>query len=351
MTSGDDGEQRDARALISINIKFQDFLGLSKPANRLAKAIERGVGTTLGAFVSTASRLAQPFLRKLDAEADSAALVTYVDALKKSGLVVTNADVELQARGFARLRLDAVRHQVNRETVSQLAITDFVEGREEQKTGAAPDSDLSSDWLDQYWRFAEAVSDLTMQRAWARVLAREASRPGTFSLRCLAMLSTMSRREAELIAALARMTYEVAAPTAFGVDHGVITSARSSAGQKWTKEVAASLEARLRECIPRGKDLLRPIGIVTQSGWAHTVLASPDANDEVAIRIADRTLRVRDLPMPSTLRGPAKHLGNGVELTEVGWEIMQIVRPEADERYIAVLVEIYETQGCTVSLE
>lgn len=335
------GEDDKPRALI--NISVTDIFGLSKAGETLAKAIERGTGRAATALAKGAARLTYPFLLKRDTEAEVAAASAYVDMLKGKGLIATDAEIELRGRAIARITTETIRQQANREAVARLAIADHVE---DTRAGHARESagETSIDWVDAFWRHAENVSDEGMQRAWAHVLAREARKPGTFSLRALSLLSTLSHREAEAIVAIARIAYEIRSRASSGFDHGVITAFRHTAGPQWTPEIEHAFDARLRKQVPVVADMLEPIGIFRESGYAHTALAMPD-NDEVAVRIADRVLLIRGLPEVDGLKG---HLGSGHGITDVGWELMQIARPTADAAYVETLKVAYEKQGCNV---
>jgi hypothetical protein len=61
---------------------------------------------------------------------------------------------------------------------------------------ADPDA-IDDDWLIYHLEKARLVSNADMQRLWAKVLAGEANKPGSFSKRSLDFLSTLERREAE----------------------------------------------------------------------------------------------------------------------------------------------------------
>jgi hypothetical protein len=62
--------------------------------------------------------------------------------------------------------------------------------------------DLSPDWMSRFLDSCQHVSEEDMQTMWARVLAREATRPGTFSLRTVDLIRGLSRAEAQRITQL-----------------------------------------------------------------------------------------------------------------------------------------------------
>ena len=56
------------------------------------------------------------------------------------------------------------------------------------------------DWFNRYITLAEDVSNKTMQDLWAKILAGELSRPGSYSLKALKVFRDMSITDAKLLA-------------------------------------------------------------------------------------------------------------------------------------------------------
>jgi hypothetical protein len=74
------------------------------------------------------------------------------------------------------------------------------------ENGEAPAESAATtaeDWIDKFWSDAELVSDDMLQEIYARILATEATSPGTCSLRTLRVLRYLDRRAAENFAKLA----------------------------------------------------------------------------------------------------------------------------------------------------
>lgn len=64
---------------------------------------------------------------------------------------------------------------------------------------AVSDEPVHPDWFSRWRDGAQDVSDEEVQRLWARALAGEAQKPGSYSLRTLDFLRSVSKRDAELI--------------------------------------------------------------------------------------------------------------------------------------------------------
>lgn len=63
----------------------------------------------------------------------------------------------------------------------------------------ASEEPVDDDWLSAWRDHVGKVSNVDLQRLWGRVLAGEVTTPGTYSLRTLEFLRTLSKAEAELI--------------------------------------------------------------------------------------------------------------------------------------------------------
>jgi hypothetical protein len=61
-------------------------------------------------------------------------------------------------------------------------------------------ADIEDDWLNFYAKLAEDKSSAELQQLFGRILAGEIRKPGSFSLRTLQLVSTLSKEDAEAIA-------------------------------------------------------------------------------------------------------------------------------------------------------
>ena len=176
-------------------VQITDLFGLSRSADRLVAAIERGVGKLLG-----------PLQKTRETKADISAFKNWNVALKKAGMRPTAADLTIEDRAVVRLFAEEVRHQENREAIALQAANEYrhtLSDMPEIPT-AAPVG--GNGWLDRFWRLAQDVTDADMQAVWGRVLARQTSGVSKHSARCLEALSMLSREEAQFLEHLATVT-------------------------------------------------------------------------------------------------------------------------------------------------
>lgn len=98
----------------------------------------------------------------------------------------------LEDRTIRRERLNSLRKQQNMEHIIQKALSYC----SSDESSARPDQD----WFNSYINLAEDISNQTMQDLWAKILAGEIAKSGTYSLKALQVFRTMSINDAKLLA-------------------------------------------------------------------------------------------------------------------------------------------------------
>ncbi len=68
-------------------------------------------------------------------------------------------------------------------------------------------ADFNIDWYTRFYESASGISDEEMQRLWAKLLAGEIRRPGSFSLRTIETLKNLSASEAKAFSAISNAVY------------------------------------------------------------------------------------------------------------------------------------------------
>lgn len=126
---------------------------------------------------------------------------TETTSAKETELIEAVAEDYIAAMRAGRVSpsdLIALEHQINLEQISRIALEEAA-----KMEGASADKEpIDKDWFSQWRNRAKDVSDEEMQRLWAKALAGEAQRKGSFSIHSLDFLSRMSREDAELIGKL-----------------------------------------------------------------------------------------------------------------------------------------------------
>jgi hypothetical protein len=108
-----------------------------------------------------------------------------------------------------------VRKQINIEQITAQAI--------DALPMDAKVDDLQEDWIVHFFKQCETVSDKEMQSVWSRLLAGEATSPGTFSKRTVDFISSIDKSEAALFTKFCQFVWLIGEPTPviFDVDDSV----------------------------------------------------------------------------------------------------------------------------------
>ncbi|WP_436199995.1 DUF2806 domain-containing protein [Astrobacterium formosum] len=115
----------------------------------------------------------------------------------------------LKQRALGKIALDELvqsqedkRKLANRASVVQIAFDDLAS---EHASTDAP-SEIEDDWLNVFARISEDKSSEELQVLFGRILAGEIRRPGSFSLRTIQIMATISKQDAERLSTLLSFT-------------------------------------------------------------------------------------------------------------------------------------------------
>ncbi|MEO7463869.1 MAG: DUF2806 domain-containing protein [Nitrosospira sp.] len=105
----------------------------------------------------------------------------------------------LQQSGFQRLIYQEGKKQENIESITA------------QAAAMLPDhaqvEDLDEDWIANFFKQCDTVSNKEMQSLWAKLLSGEATRSGTFSKRAINLVSSIGKSEADLFTDLCQFNW------------------------------------------------------------------------------------------------------------------------------------------------
>ncbi|MBT1443691.1 TIGR03899 family protein [Shewanella sp. JM162201] len=101
------------------------------------------------------------------------------------------SNVSVAERAAFRYRKLQAQYQANVEAIYAMAI--------KYTPSDVVGSDPDPDWLYQFFEMAEKIHNRRMQELWARILAKELTEPGNFSLRTLETLCRLTWREAQTL--------------------------------------------------------------------------------------------------------------------------------------------------------
>ncbi|MGJ5009484.1 DUF2806 domain-containing protein [Bradyrhizobium oligotrophicum] len=307
-------------------VRVTDLFGASKPLEQLVSAIERGVGNLL-----------RPIQKRRETKVDIASYEDWNEALKRTGLEASRAELTLGERATVRVTAEHARTQRNREAVAVQAISDYRnsvanEGHDESGAGNA----INAEWLDRFWRLSENVSDTQMQEVWGRVLSRKARGAAQYSARCLEALSLLSRDEAIKLERLSRFVMSARSGGIqthfFLLDPKQFPNDRANELAKEIMKIVGALH----------RSIFGPAGLYVDSGsgWLQ----------DVAVDVADGIADVSIARIPYVIRFPGNKdcisgIGSGLGITPLGAEIFSIIETQPERAYVEKLSEALSIYG------
>jgi hypothetical protein len=169
--------------------------GTTAIPNSVAKLIDT-IGAQIGLFLEPTH-----IRRKGKAEADvtvakAKAAADSVIVELKNRLVVQ----DIQDRADERIRRRETKRQKNIEAIAAQAARELPESASEEP--------VDDDWITQFFNHCQDVSNEQMQHLWARLLAGEVVKPGSFSLRTLALVQVMNTEDADIFTRFCSMLWD-----------------------------------------------------------------------------------------------------------------------------------------------
>jgi hypothetical protein len=174
-------------------------IGLPQTAKNLDKAAARLLDA---GSVNLAARMAASTARIRNR---SRAEGEFIAAGSKSAVELMLGDNALAKRAIEHALGAAVLAQHNREAVLEIAAQEL---SQEAPHVADAVREIDDDWLNMFAELAAGKSNTDIQTLWGKILAGEIRQPGSFSLRTLAQLSTLTSDEANFIHRFMRYVIE-----------------------------------------------------------------------------------------------------------------------------------------------
>jgi hypothetical protein len=110
---------------------------------------------------------------------------------------------EVEARAVERLRKRESRRQRNIESITIKALEAL------PPPDQVAEQPVSEDWTTRFFEECQDISDEQMQQIWARIMAGEVARPGSFSPRTLGIVRDLTKQDATHFANLCRFVWVI----------------------------------------------------------------------------------------------------------------------------------------------
>jgi len=115
---------------------------------------------------------------------------------------VTPEVQQLHERAQQRMAIENAMQQLNREAAVAYAMTELAS---EQQVSDEP---VDPDWITRYFRNVQDISREDAQLIFGKILAGEVKKPGTFSVRTIDFLATLTKEEGEMFRELCSFVWQ-----------------------------------------------------------------------------------------------------------------------------------------------
>lgn len=275
------------------NFSLIDTKALSEPVSKLVEAIRSAVGVI---YEPTNIR------RKAKAEADAA---------------IIRLEGEIELHGIAQRASRRINH---RELRRQENIEKIVNQAQQELPETVDKQPVNEDWISQFFNLSQDIGDSEMQMLWARLLAGEVARPGTYSLRTLQTVKVLSKGDARLFSQYCSYVWQLSDTT--------LCRYTNKATDKYIADKGVGLSERQHL---QNLGLMNSSGLMSGSG-SRTAISSRDEPFEVTYFRRKYSIRQFLNPDESAIVLPEF-------LTDIGSQLFPISGAQPDEQFIAVLIE------------
>ncbi|NHQ59832.1 DUF2806 domain-containing protein [Chlorobium sp. BLA1] len=275
--------------------------------------------------------LSAPYLLRKMAEARGQEMFKIAESIDKTVQIIgDNYEVKYEAENFQitptkkdelviNPRLQRIESRLNvieeqrQKNIDKITIYGLLEAARISETS---NEKIDRDWLNQFINVSQDVSSDQMQEVWGKILAREISNPGSFSLRSLEVLRTISRQEAEIFRKMVQFVFCVDNYRYIFHDHTIY----NGTGDGWNDYV-----------------LMREIGLFTPGIFGVNFRSSPNCN--LVFKHGHLSFKI------IASKDTDFHL-NGYPLSVVGRELVKLIQITPDSDYFdRVKAEVSEKDG------
>jgi len=163
-------------------ISLVDLKGISEPITKLIESVSKGIGAIYA-----------PVAKVRDAKAEAKSMVIMAEA--------KNLVSEISSRAYERVSFRELRRQNNIDAIVSRAALELPD--------EVSDQEVNEDWIVNFFGLSQDVGDAEMQQVWAKILAGEVAKPGTFKPRTLMAVKSLTADEAKMFTLMCSFSFEI----------------------------------------------------------------------------------------------------------------------------------------------
>lgn len=174
---------------------IKNLTGLEKPLTKLIEVISKGTGVLYEPTRIKKVALAEAESLKIKSDA----IVEVLEKHGKAGALALVCEKEkLEFKDVSDLSDRLIESKHYQERLEQRNVENVIASSIEYMGDQVSDEEVDIDWRTRFFKKARDISHVEMQKVWGKILAGEVSKPGSFSVRTLELLSNLNQQEAEL---------------------------------------------------------------------------------------------------------------------------------------------------------
>ncbi|KAA5971980.1 MULTISPECIES: DUF2806 domain-containing protein [unclassified Pantoea] len=306
---------------------IKDLAGLSKPLTKLIEVVSSGVGA-----------VSKPYLIRKEAEAKVEEIQMISAALKKaadeSGLpiIYKKGDIEMWQRPEdGTLNFNEVSQEeniesrldyLNRKKQGNLEKVTTYAARELISEELVSEKAVDEDWITSFFNNAENITSDSMQQLWGRILAGEVKEPGTYSLRTIDFVRTLSQADAKIIQKVSPLIITFNGISCLPFDD-----------LDWKRKNRSINVAEMLD--------LSGLGVLHESDMHLKLFTSLDVHEEHFFQ-GEHVLEIKRGSVSSEILLPAKIV------TTIGEEILSLLPPPDDLEYLKIVGDVLIKKGAEI---
>ena len=301
--------------------------------------IRRGVAAVVKRLFSTV--IVDPLERgSAEKWAETKSRIRIREALTDEIIQRLEIDPEFPQRAVELFGNRILREQFSLEKILGFT-TDMLKNKKyndssDQRGGSGSEKSMSEDWFNIFEKEASQKSSEDMQLRFAKVLAGEIEKPGSYSIRAVKALSDMDQTVANLFQKLCSVCVALENPFDNGIIDIRVPSLGKSPGQNSLKKYGLSY---------RNLNILNEYGLIIAdyNSWSQYQLAIVDRRNVIKF-----FLRYRGkcwVLIPSSEHSESNEFKlSGIQLTNVGRELFHIIEQAPMQQYTQELRDFLKTQ-------
>ena len=293
----------------------KDLVGVSKPATKLIEVISAGMGKLYEPTATRKKADAEAYAVKAMSAAESEAAIIKAEAQALAHVrqleILANGDAELIQRARLRVLTREVEGQCNVEAIAEQAL--------EHLPASVSEAPVLDDWRRKFFLEAENVCDADLQLLWGKILAGETASPGSYSIRTLGILKSVSRSEAEMFRTFCGLAS----------DQGHVVNMGDSKLKEFGLDYGSLLTLRDAGLLHENDNLHRHFRDLSDS-----VDSTIEINNGIIIELSAPNLRRMQIPC--------------YPLTQAGRELRNLIPPNPCELYLKDMAQYLRQRGFVV---